>query len=177
MEEWRSVKDCNQYEVSNLGRVKSLKYGKERILKGRPNQDGYLKVVLYVNGVKKSRFIHRLVASAFLGTDEVKTQVNHKDENVTNNCIENLEWVTPKENCNWGTRTIRSAQNHIGKGMKIKVFDDNSGEYLYTISGMEQMKQHGFNFQSVYRCLDPNDGYKKHHGCRFEKEEKEIITV
>ena len=92
------------YKVSNLGRVKSLNYrrsGKERMLKPGNTGDGYLFVILYKNGKIKYFTIHRLVANAFLENPDHKSDVNHKDENKTNNRVDNLEWVTRKENINY----------------------------------------------------------------------------
>lgn len=108
------------YKVSNKGRVKRLEYtridkigreyhNKERILKSSlDSAGGYLKVNLFDNeSRKKSIKVHRLVAKAFIPNPENKTQVNHKDEVKTNNYVENLEWVTLKENMNYGTRNER----------------------------------------------------------------------
>ena len=68
------------YQVSNLGRVKSLKFGKERVLRQIKNTDCYLKVNIYKNGKVETFLVHRLVASAFLENSENKPEVNHKDE-------------------------------------------------------------------------------------------------
>lgn len=66
MEEWRSIDGFLDYEVSNMGRVKSLKYGKTRILKDRPDGSGYFQVILCLDGKEKSHKVHRLVAEAFI---------------------------------------------------------------------------------------------------------------
>ena len=95
------------YQISNKGHVKSLKWGKERILRAHDNGDGYLKVHLFKNTAFQSIYIHRLVAIAFIQNPDNKPQVNHKDENKKNNCVENLEWITCIDNCNYGTRNER----------------------------------------------------------------------
>lgn len=100
---WKDVKGYEElYQVSNLGRVKRVET--DRILKVRVKRHGYLGVVLYNNSEPKHYIIHRLVAEAFIPNHENKPQVNHIDEDKTNNTVANLEWVTAKENANHGTR-------------------------------------------------------------------------
>ena len=98
-EEWRDVVGYEGlYQVSNFGRVKSFQKNKVKILKSNLGIGGYLRVVLCKNEKKKNRFVHVLVAKAFITNPENKTQVNHRDGNKKNNHVSNLEWVTPKEN-------------------------------------------------------------------------------
>ena len=88
------------YQVSNLGRVKSLNYrrtGKEQRLKPCDTGNGYLQVVLYKNGKIDRPLVHRLVAKAFIPNPENKPEVHHRDGNTHNNCVSNLQWVTRKE--------------------------------------------------------------------------------
>lgn len=99
------------YQVSNYGRVKSLNYnrtGKEKILKSYSNTDGYLSVDLRKEGKRKSCKVHRLVAQAFIENPNNYEEVNHIDEDKTNNYITNLEWCTHFYNMNYGTRTDRA---------------------------------------------------------------------
>lgn len=97
MEEiWKIVENSNnKYEVSNLGNVRSSKTLKK--LKPLINK-GYKVVGIIENNQRKTRTIHRLVAKAFIPNPQNKREVNHIDGNKNNNCIDNLEWVTPKEN-------------------------------------------------------------------------------
>ena len=95
------------YQVSNLGEIKSLNYrntGKEKILKLIKDKKGYFHVNLYKNGKLKNLQVHRLVAMAFIPNHNNYNQVNHKDENTSNNAVENLEWCTAKYNSNYGNR-------------------------------------------------------------------------
>lgn len=117
IEIWKSLDFLGypDYEVSNFGRVKSLKRGKEKILHQGKNKKNYLHLELWENGKGKHFLVHRLVASAFLKNDNNLPCVNHKDENPSNNRVENLEWVTPKENTNYGTRNERVSEKLKGK--------------------------------------------------------------
>lgn len=107
------------YEVSSIGRVRSLarivecndgrkRKIKDRILKCSRNSGGYYGITLHKDGCTKSVNIHRIVAEAFVPNPLEKEEVNHKDENPSNNHASNLEWVTAKENNNYGTRKERA---------------------------------------------------------------------
>lgn len=126
-EEWqdvgvvKGVDFTGMFEVSNKGRVKSLdrlvtfidgrqRWFHERLREFNTTNCGYKEVTFSKSGEKPiCVLVHRLVALHFVPNldPEHKTQVNHIDENKTNNCVENLEWMTPKENCNYGTRNER----------------------------------------------------------------------
>lgn len=96
---WRDVIGYEGlYQVSNFGRVKSFKNNKIKILKSNVGIGGYLRVVLCKDFDKKNRFVHVLVAKAFIPNPENKRQVNHIDGNKQNNRVDNLEWNTPAEN-------------------------------------------------------------------------------
>ena len=110
-EVWCTIKGFeNIYEVSDQGRVKSIGYGDVRILRPIRDQDGYLLVNLYKNGEKKMCKVHRLVAQAFIQNPDNLPQVNHKDENKTNNYVQNLEWCDSKYNNNYGTSNQRRSE-------------------------------------------------------------------
>lgn len=102
------------YQVSNLGNVKRLERKdslgrklKEKVLKERVNLNGYHYALLSLNGSAHNKLVHRLVAIAFIPNPHNYPQVNHIDENPSNNCITNLEWVSPKQNANHGSRNER----------------------------------------------------------------------
>lgn len=98
METWRDIAGYEgTYQISNFGRVKSFKRG-ERILKPKLHTGGYLCVILYSNGSGNGRFIHRLVAEAFIRNPQNKSTVNHLDGDKTNNHVSNLQWATQHEN-------------------------------------------------------------------------------
>lgn len=106
------------YSVTSCGRVYS--YKSKRFLKLSKNKDGYLKVNLYKNGKAKTCMIHRLVAETYIPNPSNLPQINHKDENKENNCINNLEWCDSKYNINYGTRNERSA---ISRGKPVRCLE------------------------------------------------------
>lgn len=122
MEIWKNVSGYEGlYMVSNLGRVKSLPRSignhsgyikKECILKYRPNKKGYARVQLCKNGLCKDYLVHRLVAFEFIENKNNYKEVNHIDENVSNNKVENLEWCSRIQNVRHGTGTKRMGIAH-----------------------------------------------------------------
>ena len=113
IEEWKDIEGFEGvYQISSMGRVRSLKFGKERILKLN-NSNGYLYVLLRKNGKPINLSIHRLVATYFIPNPENKPEVNHKNCKRGDNRVENLEWCTRKENVNNPlTLKKRSGENH-----------------------------------------------------------------
>ena len=117
---WRDIEGYEgMYQVSNFGRVRSLRATHPHVLKLRLESDGYLTASLYKKGVKYP-VVHRLVAKAFIPNPENKCTVNHIDGDKTNNRVENLEWATHKENLEHALVTglrppIEGAYNHFAK--------------------------------------------------------------
>lgn len=116
-EEWRTViydgEVLEDYEVSNYGQVRSLKWGKIKILKQHMDKSGYLVTGLKINKKHKVVKVHRLVAYAFIPNPQNKPTVNHIDENKHNNHVSNLEWATHKEQIHHGTRTEKYSKKVI----------------------------------------------------------------
>lgn len=138
-EVWKDIKGYEGlYQVSNLGNVKSLervsnngkgKYvQKERILKAGIRKGGYKAVVLYKDSKDKNFFIHRLVATAFLDNPFNKEYVDHINTNTGDNRVENLRWVSPKENIN-NEKTLEKKSEKRGR----RIVCVNTGEEFKSI--------------------------------------------
>lgn len=122
-EVWRDIEDFPDYQVSNLGRVRSLKFDKERILK-LDYLNGYLRIGLFNSKGRKTFKVHRLVAQAFIQNPNNFPIINHKNEVTNDNRVENLEWCTHKYNNNYGT--IRQKRSEAMRGEK----NPNFGKHL-----------------------------------------------
>ena len=124
---WREIAGYEGlYEISNMGRVKSMNYkhtGKAKVLKLTPNNKGYLMVGLHKNGKSKTCRVHRLVAQAFIPNPDNLPQVNHKNEIKTDNRAENLEMCTLQYNHEYGShnKKVAEAQHKISVSQYEKV--------------------------------------------------------
>ena len=159
-EVWKDIDD--RYSVSNLGRIKSNYANKERILKPYSDARGYLKVDIRHGEFRKSKFVHRLVAEAFIPNPnpEQLNEVNHKDENKTNNCVENLEWCNTEYNCNYGTRNKRKAENCKKSICSI----DRNKNIVHYSSVIEASEITGISRTSISKALSDNYSNNKTAG-------------
>lgn len=156
-ETWKPVKGYKRfYEVSNKGRFRSLKGPNNRkkkinILKGTLHNSGYYRMLLTSRGVKKPFLLHRLVAEAFLKKPrKIKLQVNHKNGIKTDNGVENLEWVTHKENMVHGHSTglfPRGDRHGRSKIPSSKIEEIRKSE----ITCSSLAKIYGVNKSSIHR--------------------------
>ena len=113
VEVWRSIENYENYVVSSFGKIKNTKTA--RILKAGLSSHGYLTVVLCEDGLaKKSYYVHRLVANAFINNPNDKLCVDHKDNNKTNNNISNLRFATAKQNSQNRKLSSRNTSNVKG---------------------------------------------------------------
>ena len=166
-EEWRDVVGYEGlYQVSNQGRVKSLERKdclgrtvKERILKPGVVGSGYLMISLCTGGKQKMFSVHRLVCQAFHENPDNKSDVNHINEDKTDNRACNLEWSTRKENINHGTHNERMAKTQskpVGQytldGELVKIWP----------SAMEAQRQAGFYCSNI--CKSANGKCKQAYG-------------
>lgn len=134
MEIWKNIVGYEGlYQVSNLGRIRSLDRISKRnsistrrirgtIMKTHKYTNGYLFISLCKDGEKKHFLIHRLVAMAFIPCCTEGYEVNHKNEKKTDNCVDNLEWITHKQNINYGTMIERRTLHSNFKGINNPMF-------------------------------------------------------
>lgn len=160
-EQWKDIIGYEElYQISNLGRVKSLNYnhtGKEQILKLHKDKGGYLRVDLCKDGKVKNCLIHRLVGNAFIPNDDIfKTQINHKDENKENNNVNNLEYCDMSYNNNYGTHQERCAKarlNHPKLSKKVNQYSKDGKTFIQSFqSAMEIQRQLGFANTHISDC-------------------------
>ena len=153
MEQWKAIAGYEgHYEVSDQGRVKSLKYGKDRILKQCKTNKGYLRVCLRKYEQNKVLLVHRLVAEAFIPNPNNLETVNHKDEVKSNNTVGNLEWMSVKDNINYGTRNKRAGE---ALSKQVQMLDKKTCELLATFpSTNEAGRVTGIAQQHISSCCN-----------------------
>jgi len=164
MEEWRSILNFPNYEVSSLGRVKSLKFGKERFIK-HSLVNHYPHVMFSVKGTMTPHYIHRLVAEAFIPKVEGKHHIDHKNRIKTDNRVENLQWCTPSENqLNTPDRKNQTGYRNINKcrnGFDLHIRRDNRvvlRKYYRTLEEAIQVRDK-FLGKSVELTSDEHRGH------------------
>lgn len=140
MEEiWKPVAEYDGiYWVSNLGNVKN----KDGKMKAKVKwEGGYLKVFLHKQGKQKGYFVHRLVAAAFLG--EANAQVNHINNDKADNRVENLEWVSQRENQNhrYLHRELPTGVTNKGKKYSVRFRKNGFNHYLGTYDTPEEASE------------------------------------
>lgn len=159
MEEvWRDVASYEgKYKVSNLGRVKSVKRTvphagsktrsfPEKILKPNKVAFDYYQVTLYSSGKRKCRYVQNLVMEAFVGPRILGYEVNHKNEVKSDNRLCNLEYLTHKENNNYGDRIKKMVTKNLNgkQSKKVKGVHLETGETIFFPSMAEGVRQ-GFH--------------------------------
>lgn len=173
-EEWKDVRGFEgYYQISNLGRVKSV----ERVVKKKngtlmkvsekirvlsQTTDNYSYVVLAKNGKNKTFLVHRLVAETFIGNPNNLPCVNHKDENKQNDCVDNLEWCTYEYNNTYKNIHLRRCQDNIRR-MVIQ-YDLDMHEIKRWDSIIEAAKFYNIQSANISACCM----YRRNHCAGFK---------
>ena len=183
LETWRPVVGYEGlYEVSDFGEVRSLDrwrgngkgyFQETRVKKPVKQANGYLYVGLYKDGKPKMYRVHRLVAQAFIENPYNLPEVNHIDEDKTNNVVSNLEWCDRKYNINHGTGHQRSAEaqrgvkrSYVAEALGKKVIQMTlDGVFVKEWESTKECGRNGFNQSHVCDCC--NGKRKTHKGYRW----------
>lgn len=192
MEEWKEIDGTNGvYEISNTGKVRSNNYlghGSQKEIALQTDQKGYLRTRIYVGNIRKSIKVHREVAKAFIPNPECKPEVNHKDGNKKNNCVDNLEWVTASENeyhayANGLKEKAREHCKQMGKKFSREILSKyveqrktqviaiaEDGSVMEFESQREAAQQLGIQQPNIHKCLTGErktaGGYKWEYATR-----------
>lgn len=169
-EEWRPIKGyIGIYEVSNLGRVRSLDHyvvdsiGREKLYRGAPVKAyfnakvGYMYIDLHKNGSRKHMRLHRVVAGAFISNPNNYSEINHIDENTKNNTVGNLEWCSREYNCNYGNRNKHQIETNDRKNPRLRrqpviATNISTGETIRFSSQMDASRELGLPQGNIGKC-------------------------
>lgn len=172
---WRDIEGYEGlYQVSNMGRVKSMPRKITRRLKGeitidgailKPNKigSGYEQVTLYNHGERFNFLVHRLVAEAFIPNPHNYPEVNHKDEVKTNNSVDNLEWCDTKYNINYGGGIEKRSSKQRISVDKYSL----TGEFIKHYKSLTDAELDGFNRRLIHRCCKGLQESHKGYNWRF----------
>lgn len=180
MEVWKDIKGFEQkYQVSNLSRVRSLKRCVKNkdsfkvvggiILKQQKTNKGYKRVTISVNQKSKSFLVHRLVANAFIPNPYNLDLINHKDENPSNNSIDNLEWCDHKYNINYGTGLKRRIKTNTNGKCSKKVYQYKNDILVNIYPSASECKRNGYSQGHVSACCRGERKTHKSYTWSYEK--------
>ena len=130
--EWRQVIEHPNYEVNEFGQIRHKK--RKQILSPRSNNGGYQYVNFKVDGKNTNFAVHRIVANAFIPNPNGYTEINHKDYDKTNNCVENLEWVNSSQK---KRHAYLKKENHESRGKSVNQYTKD-GIYIKTFNTVSE---------------------------------------
>ncbi len=152
---WKDIEGYNGvYQVSNMGRVRSFKRCNPKILKARPNDKGYVYVVLCANNYKKQFSVHRLVANVFCDGYKEGLQVDHINGTKTDNRAINLRWLTIRQNneaysLNRSVYGVGVIKNRSGR-FESRIYFNGKTKRIGTYDTPEQARQARTDFKTKH---------------------------
>lgn len=176
---YKTINGFENYLIGNNGEV----YNKQTQYSKRPTSNhtgkGYLCVDLYNGNKRKKKYIHRLVAEAFIPNPENKPYVNHIDGNPHNNSVENLEWCTPLENVEHASKVIKTMQQYEKanerRKRKVRMLNKVSGLEVATFESIrEAEKRTGIPSSNIVACLKGRQAYTKEYLWCYVQELEEL---
>lgn len=160
------------YSVSDLGRVASHHHGKYRILRPRVGKKGYCRVNLSKDGIVKTFKVHTLIAKHFMPNPLGLTEVNHKDEDKSNNRVDNLEWCSRKYNVNYGTGISRRT---VKLYKSVNQYSKN-GDFIAQYDSLTQAGQAvGISVQHIAACCKGKYPYAGGFSWRYAEEVQDAL--
>lgn len=153
MKEWKIIKDYENYEISNFGEIRRIKYSDNcnskkfklpKILNLSIDKDGYFRTTLFNKGIPKCFYVHRIVGLHFLNS-EIKKEINHIDGNKQNNYYKNLEWVTQSENRQHCLKYLKPKLRNNKLSKKVEQYDLKGNLIKIYLSSKEAMRQTGYS--------------------------------
>jgi hypothetical protein len=163
MENWKPIKNFEDYLVSDCGNIYSNK--SKKVLRIHKMKSGYMHINLSKHNKKYSFYVHRLVADAFIPNPKRLPQVNHKDENKGNNNVSNLEWCTCEYNVTYGTVVERKSQKLKEKRNGNKILCIETGVVFPSIK--EAAKVMGLYSSEISRVVFKTRKLNTVHGYHF----------
>lgn len=180
VETWEPVVGYEgKYEVSNLGRLRSLNYrmqkGVLKVLKTPPDADGYSRVNLSLRGKCTNHSVHRIVAEALLENPLKLPEVNHINENKSDNRVQNLEWCDRQYNINAGTLPSRLS---VSRSVPVLAIDPVSKAIKFYFSSLSEVERSGFNRDEVSKaCRGVRNTPYKGLQWLFEARVREVMPL
>lgn len=179
---WKPIKDYENYEASTCGRIRNTNFhrsGQTKVLTPGHSRK-YPIVQLFKDGIGKWFHVHKLIAETFIPNPNNLPQVNHKDENPDNNCVENLEYCDAGYNSRYGTRTKRLAEkltNRIDESIVVGQFTQNNKLVAKYPSISEASRIVNVDITSISKCCKEIKKYKTAGGYKWAYIQKSTIQL
>jgi hypothetical protein len=163
---WKPIPDFDGYEASNYGRIRSLKFKKQKVLKAAVTKDGYHKVGPCKNKKNVKVGVHRLVAMAFLPNPDCKPKIDHIDRNPSNNHLSNLRWCSDGENGANRPGTSITGYKGVHRSLEkfyAKIYHNRKFIYLGTYEtarlAHDAYKRKALELYGEFACMEHVNGF------------------